>query len=220
MYNIEHFVGGSAFAGSGDRSGDIYNPATGEVQGQVNFASVQDVDKAAAAASDAFASWSKTSIMKRVGILFKFRELLEQNKDRLTEMLVKEHGKVWDDAAGELQRGFEVVEFACGIPQLLKGEYSAGVGGGIDSYSMRLPLGVVAAITPFNFPAMVPLWTAPIAIACGNTYILKPSEKDPSCASLIADIFAQAGLQMVCSMWCTETRLPLTASWNTLTFRR
>ncbi|TNE58658.1 MAG: CoA-acylating methylmalonate-semialdehyde dehydrogenase [Alphaproteobacteria bacterium] len=194
MYQVQHFIDGKSDAGLGGRSGDIFNPATGEKQGAVAFASVADVDRAVAAASAAFPAWSTTSIMNRVAILFKFRELLLANKDKLTELLVKEHGKVWDDAAGELQRGFEVVEFACGIPQLLKGEYSSGVGGGIDSWSMRMPLGVVAAITPFNFPAMVPLWTAPIAIACGNTYILKPSEKDPSSASLLGALFSEAGL--------------------------
>jgi malonate-semialdehyde dehydrogenase (acetylating)/methylmalonate-semialdehyde dehydrogenase len=194
MYTVEHFINGSSSLGANERQGDIFNPATGEVQGKVTFASPADVDATVAAARQAFPAWSKTSIMNRVSILFKFRELLYQNKDALTELLVKEHGKVWDDAAGELARGFEVVEFACGIPQLLKGEYSAGVGGGIDSYSARHPLGVVAAITPFNFPAMVPLWTAPIAIACGNTYILKPSEKDPSSSNLLAKLFKEAGL--------------------------
>ncbi|TNE36129.1 MAG: CoA-acylating methylmalonate-semialdehyde dehydrogenase [Alphaproteobacteria bacterium] len=194
MYQVQHFIDGHLDDGIGARSGKIFNPATGEQQGEVTFASVADVDRAVAAAKSAFPGWSSTSIMNRVAILFKFRELLLANKDRLTELLVKEHGKVWDDAAGELQRGFEVVEFACGIPQLLKGEFSAGVGGGIDAWSMRMPLGVVAAITPFNFPAMVPLWTAPIAIACGNTYLLKPSEKDPSSATLLGELFREAGL--------------------------
>lgn len=194
MYTVGHFFNGEICGGTGDRQGDIFNPATGEVQGKVDLASVADVDRAVASASQAFADWSATPIMKRVAILFKVRELMEQNKEELIEALVREHGKVWDDAAGELTRGFEVIEFACGIPQLLKGEYSEQVGPGIDSYSSRQPLGVVAAITPFNFPAMVPLWTAPIAIACGNTYILKPSERDPSASLILARIFTEAGL--------------------------
>lgn len=194
MYTVGHFIDGEIVSGTGDRQGDIFNPATGEIQGKVDLANVADVDRAVASASAALAGWSGTPVMKRVAILFKVRELMEQNRDELTAALVREHGKVWDDAGGELTRGFEVIEFACGIPQLLKGDYSQDVGPGIDSYSSRQPLGVVAAITPFNFPAMVPLWTAPIAIACGNTYILKPSERDPSASLILARIFKEAGL--------------------------
>lgn len=194
MYTVEHYINGEISGGTGDRQANIFNPATGAVQGTVDLASVADVDRAVASAAEAFKSWSVTPVMKRVAIMFKVRELMEQNKDELTDALVREHGKVWDDAAGELTRGFEVIEFACGIPQLLKGEYSQQVGPGIDSYSNRQPLGVVAAITPFNFPAMVPLWTAPIAIACGNTYVLKPSERDPSASLIMARIFSEAGL--------------------------
>lgn len=194
MYTVGHFIDGEIVNGTGERRGDIFNPATGELQGKVDLASNADVDRVVASASRAFDAWSGTPIMKRVAILFKVRELMEKNRDELTAALVREHGKVWDDAAGELTRGFEVIEFACGIPQLLKGEYSQDVGPGIDSYSSRQPLGVVAAITPFNFPAMVPLWTAPIAIACGNTYILKPSERDPSASVILARLFKEAGL--------------------------
>lgn len=194
MYIVQHFIDGVAHPGTGDRQGNIFNPATGELQGQVDLASIADVDKAVASAAAALPAWSKTPIMKRVGILFKIRELMEQNREELARAIVSEHGKVFEDALGELTRGFEVIEFACGIPQLLKGEYSEQVGPGIDSYSTRQPLGVVAAITPFNFPAMVPLWTAPIAIACGNTYILKPSERDPSVSVIMARLFKEAGL--------------------------
>lgn len=194
MYTVEHYIDGEISSGTGERYGDIFNPATGEVQGTVNLASSTDVDRAIASAAAAFPGWSATPVMARVAIMFKVRELMENNKEELIDALVREHGKVWDDAAGELTRGFEVIEFACGIPQLLKGEYSPQVGSGIDSYSNRHPLGVVAAITPFNFPAMVPLWTAPIAIACGNTYILKPSERDPSASLIMARIFSEAGL--------------------------
>jgi malonate-semialdehyde dehydrogenase (acetylating) / methylmalonate-semialdehyde dehydrogenase len=194
MYIVGHFIDGETSSEDTQRHADIFNPATGEVQGKVNLADVADVDRAVASAAKAFEGWSQTPIMKRVAILFKVRELMEANKEELTQALVREHGKVWDDAAGELTRGFEVIEFACGIPQLLKGEFSQDVGPGIDSYSSRQPLGVVAAITPFNFPAMVPLWTAPIAIACGNTYILKPSERDPSASLILARLFKEAGL--------------------------
>ena len=160
----------------------------------VRFAEESDVDHAVACASRAFEMWSQTPVLKRVGILFRFRDLLQQNKDELCEILVKEHGKVWADAMGELTRGFEVVEYACGIPELLRGDYSGQVGSGIDCFNARHPLGVVAAITPFNFPVMVPLWTAPIAIAAGNTYVLKPSERDPSASNFIAKLWKEAGL--------------------------
>ena len=194
MYKVDHYIGGKLIAATGDKTAPIYNPATGNQQGVVGMASQADVDMAVACANEAFAGWSDTSIMKRVNILFKFRELLEANRDELCEALVKEHGKVWDDAMGELTRGFEIVENACGIPEMLKGDFSEQVGTGVDCYNTRQALGVVCAITPFNFPAMVPLWTIPLAIACGNTFILKPSERDPSCANILARLFSEAGL--------------------------
>ena len=194
MQKIDHFVGGTAFAGESDRTSPVYNPATGEIVREVRLASVEDVDAAVGAAAAALPGWANTPIMKRVSILFRFRELLHNNRDRLCEAVVREHGKVWSDAQGELTRAFEVVEYACGAPELLKGDYSQQVGPGVDCYNSREPVGVVAAITPFNFPAMVPLWTAPIAIMCGNTYVLKPSERDPSVSIAIAELFKEAGV--------------------------
>ncbi len=194
MYKVDHYIGGEYVSASGNRTAPIFNPATGDQQGEVGLASTADVDAAVAAASDAFDSWSDTGLMKRVAILFKFRELLEENRDELCSAIVREHGKVWDDAMGELTRGFEIVENACGMPEMLKGDFSEQVGSGIDCYNTRQALGVVCSITPFNFPAMVPLWTIPIAIACGNTFILKPSERDPSAANILARLFKEAGL--------------------------
>ena len=194
MYEVKHFINGSQVQGSSGRYGDIYNPATGEVQGVVEFADKDEVDRAVSSANVAFEKWSRTSVVHRASVLFRFQNLLVEHRDELTEILVREHGKVWDDAAGEITRGIEVVEFACGIPQLLKGEFSEQVGPGIDSWGVRQPLGVVAAITPFNFPMMVPLWTLPVAVACGNSYILKPSEKDPSVGVRVAELFKEAGL--------------------------
>ncbi len=193
-YNIGHFIDGKAIAGDSGRWGEVVQPATGEIQARVAFASTEEVDRAVDAAQRAFEDWSKVPVVQRVAILFRVRDLLHEHRDELATHLVREHGKVWSDAQGELTRGFEVVDFACGIPHLLKGEFSEQVGTGIDSWSVRQPLGVVAAITPFNFPAMLPLWTLPIAIACGNSFILKPSEKDPSCGLRIAELFHQAGL--------------------------
>ncbi len=194
LYEVGHFIGGKSVAGSSGRWGDIAQPAKGEVAGRVAFASAAEVDTAVAAARRAFVEWSQVPLVKRASILFRCHDLLVEHQDELAGLLVKEHGKVWEDALGELGRGFEVVEFACGIPQLLKGEFNEQVGPGIDSWSVRQPLGVVAAITPFNFPAMLPLWTVPIAIACGNTMILKPSERDPSCGLRLAELFSEAGL--------------------------
>ena len=194
MYKVDHYIAGKYIAATDNRNAPIYNPATGAVQGEVGLASTADVDTAVAAAAQAFENWSETGLMKRVAIMFKFRELLYKHRDELCEHVVKEHGKVWDDAMGELTRGFEIVENACGIPEMLKGDYSQQVGGGIDVYNTRQALGVVCSITPFNFPAMVPLWTIPLAIACGNTFILKPSERDPSCANVMARLFSEAGL--------------------------
>ena len=194
MKNIFHFVDGKEFKGESKRLADVFNPATGEVQAKVNLASKSDVDAAIKVASKAFLEWADTPPITRARILFKFKELIEKNSDELTKLIVAEHGKVYDDAKGSLTRGLEVVEFACGIPHLLKGEFTENVGRGVDSWSMRQPLGVCAGITPFNFPAMVPMWMFPVAIACGNTFILKPSEKDPSCSMMLADLLKQAGL--------------------------
>jgi len=194
MRNIFHYVDGKEFKGESKRTSDVYNPATGEVQAKVNLASTADVDSAIKCAAKAFPNWADTPPITRARILFKFKELIEKNSDELTKLIVAEHGKVYDDAKGSLTRGLEVVEFACGIPHLLKGEFTENVGKGVDSWSTRQPLGVCAGITPFNFPAMVPMWMFPVAIACGNTFILKPSEKDPSCSMMLADLLKQAGL--------------------------
>jgi malonate-semialdehyde dehydrogenase (acetylating)/methylmalonate-semialdehyde dehydrogenase len=172
----------------------VFDPATGEQQAEVLLAESADVDRAVAAAAAAFPEWSQSSLSRRTGVLFAFRELVARRKDEIAAAITAEHGKVLSDAAGEVQRGLEVVEFACGIPQLLKGEFSDQVSTGVDSYSFRQPLGVVAGITPFNFPAMVPMWMFPVAIACGNTFVLKPSERDPSASLLLAELWAEAGL--------------------------
>ena len=177
-----------------ERSGPIYDPAVGEVSGTVDFASVRIVDEAVAAAKAAFAEWGRTSITRRTQVLFAFRELLNQHKDELAALITAEHGKVFSDAVGEVTRGLEVVEFACGMPHLLKGGYSSSVSTGVDVYSIRQPLGVVGIISPFNFPAMVPMWFFPIAIAAGNTVVVKPSEKDPSPSNLVAELWKEAGL--------------------------
>ncbi len=194
MRTIEHWIGGRTRAGSSDRLGPVWNPATGEQQAQVLLASSQDVDEAVRAAAKAFSSWSQSSLSKRTSILFRFRELVNSRIDELAEIVSDEHGKVVSDARGEVQRGMEVVEFACGIPQLLKGDYSDQVSTGVDVFSFRQPLGVVAGITPFNFPVMVPMWMHPLAIACGNTFVLKPSERDPSASMFAAQLWAEAGL--------------------------
>ena len=175
-------------------AGPLFNPATGEQTGEVPFASAADVDAAVARAAAAFPAWSATGLGRRTTILFAFREIVRSRADDLARCIVREHGKVLADARGEVQRGLEVVEFACGIPQLLKGEFSQNVSGGVDSYSFRQPLGVVAGITPFNFPVMVPMWMYPIAIAAGNCFILKPSEKDPTASAMVAEMWRDAGL--------------------------
>jgi len=191
--SIPHFLDGKRSFGAPSRSGPVANPSLGRVVGRVAFASAQDVDDAVSSGERAFAEWSSWSPLKRARVLFRFRELLESNASELATIIASEHGKVLNDARGELQRGIEVVEFACGIPHLMKGEFSSGVSTGVDMYSLRQPLGVVAGITPFNFPAMVPLWMLAPAIACGNAFILKPSEKDPSCAVRMAELFIEAG---------------------------
>ena len=194
MNLIEHYIDGKSFSGSSDKKGKIFNPATGKQESEVRLGSRADLDLAVEKAKKAFESWSNVPPLQRARIIFKFKELIEKNSDELTKLIVNEHGKVYEDAKGSLTRGLEVVEFACGIPQMLKGEFTENVGTNIDSWSTRQPLGVCAGITPFNFPAMVPMWMFPMAIACGNTFILKPSEKDPSCAMMLADLFKEAGL--------------------------
>jgi len=194
MLCLDHWIAGARDHGCSDRAGTVYNPATGEAAAEVPFATRDDVDRAVAAALSAVDGWSRTGLNKRTTILFGFRELVRQHAEELARLIVREHGKVLADARGEVQRGLEVVEFACGIPQLLKGDFSENVSSGVDSYSLRQPLGVVAGITPFNFPVMVPMWMFPIAIAAGNTFILKPSERDPSPSLMIAELWAEAGL--------------------------
>jgi malonate-semialdehyde dehydrogenase (acetylating)/methylmalonate-semialdehyde dehydrogenase len=191
---IEHWIGGSATGGTGSRRAPVFNPATGARQHEVVLAETADVDAAVAAAKTAFGSWSQASLSKRSKVLFAFRELVNSHVQELAGIISDEHGKVLSDAAGEVQRGLEVVEFACGIPHLLKGGYSDQASTGVDVFSFREPLGVVAGITPFNFPVMVPMWMHPVAIACGNTFVLKPSERDPSASNLIADLWRRAGL--------------------------
>jgi len=194
LATITHWIGGKPWDGPVDRWGNVYNPARGEPSARVAFAETSVVDAAVGAASEAARSWGRTSLAARARILFAFRELVERRKRDLAEILTREHGKVLSDALGEVNRGLEVVEFACGLPHLLKGEFSENVSTDVDSYSIRQPLGVVAGITPFNFPAMVPMWMYPLAIACGNAFILKPSEKDPSAAMFCAGLLAEAGL--------------------------
>jgi malonate-semialdehyde dehydrogenase (acetylating)/methylmalonate-semialdehyde dehydrogenase len=194
MLTIENAIDGRRVAASAPRTAPVFNPATGEEIARLPLSSAEDLDAAVAAAKSAATSWGATPPMKRVRVLFKFKELLEKNAEEIARAISREHGKTHADALGELQRGIDVVDFACGIPHLLKGEFSRNVGPDIDSWSDRQPLGVVAGITPFNFPAMVPMWMFPIAIACGNAFILKPSERDPSAPMLIWDLFQQAGL--------------------------
>jgi malonate-semialdehyde dehydrogenase (acetylating)/methylmalonate-semialdehyde dehydrogenase len=194
MNIIAHLVNGKKFSGDSKRTSKVFNPATGEQSAEVKLASTKDMNSAIETAKIAFASWSKKPSLQRARVMFKFKEIIEKNFEELTKIIVSEHGKVFDDAKGEITRGLEVVEFACGIPQLLKGEFTENVGTDVDSWSLRQPLGVCAGITPFNFPAMVPMWMFPVAIACGNTFILKPSEKDPSCSIRLAELLLEAGL--------------------------
>jgi malonate-semialdehyde dehydrogenase (acetylating)/methylmalonate-semialdehyde dehydrogenase len=191
---IQHWIDGARTRGSSTRTSPVFDPATGEQQAELLLAEQADVDRAVAAAAAAFEEWGDSSLSKRTKVLFAFREILDRRQDEIAAVITDEHGKVLSDAKGEVQRGLEVVEFACGIPQLLKGEYSDQVSTGVDSFSFRQPLGVVAGITPFNFPAMVPMWMFPVAIACGNTFVLKPSERDPSASMLLAEMWAEAGL--------------------------
>jgi malonate-semialdehyde dehydrogenase (acetylating)/methylmalonate-semialdehyde dehydrogenase len=191
---LHHWIDGRKVPGDTDRFGTLFDPAAGRATAEVPLASAADVDLAVAAAVRAFSTWSRSPLGQRTAILFRFRELLHGHAEELARTIVAEHGKVLADARGEVQRGLEVVEFACGIPQLLKGEFSENVSTNVDSYSMRQPLGVVAGITPFNFPIMVPMWMYPIAIASGNTFVLKPSEKDPSASIQVAELWNEAGL--------------------------
>ena len=194
MTTISHWVGGEAFAGDSESTAPVFNPATGQQQAEVLLGSKADVEAAIESAWQAFPRWSQTSVSARTKVLFAFRQLVNANAERIAAAITDEHGKVLSDALGEVQRGLEVVEFACGIPSMLKGDYSDQVSTGIDTFSFREPLGVVAGITPFNFPAMVPMWMFPVAIACGNTFVLKPSERDPSAAVMLAELWKQAGL--------------------------
>ena len=194
MTQITHWINGALDTNRPERMGDIYNPATGKVTGTVAFGNAATVDIAVEAATVAFADWRHSSLTKRTQVLFAFRELVQQNKEKIAALITAEHGKVLSDAAGEVTRGLEVVEFACGIPHLLKGGFSEEVSTGVDVYSIRQALGPVAIISPFNFPAMVPMWFFPVAIACGNTVVVKPSEKDPSAAMFMAQLWKEAGL--------------------------
>jgi len=193
MRTIGHFLNGTTVEGASGRYGDIFNPATGEVQAKVAFASRAETRKAVEHAQKAFGEWSAVNPQRRARVMFNFKALVEKNMDALALMLSNEHGKVLADARGDIQRGLEVIEFACGIPHLMKGEYTEGAGPSIDIYSMRQPLGVVAGITPFNFPAMIPMWMFGVAIACGNTFICKPSEKDPSVPMRLGELMMEAG---------------------------
>jgi malonate-semialdehyde dehydrogenase (acetylating)/methylmalonate-semialdehyde dehydrogenase len=194
MERIGHWIDGKPVAGGSGRTGPVYNPATGKQTHEVDFASVEEVGAVVASAKEAFPGWRATSLSKRSEILFRMRELLDEHKVDMARIVTSQHGKVLSDATGEVQRGLENLEFATGIPHLLKGGFSEQVSSGVDVYSIRQPLGVVAGITPFNFPSMVPLWMCANAIACGNTFILKPSEKDPSVSLLLAELFREAGL--------------------------
>ncbi len=194
MKTIEHFVNGVSYSGNSKRFSPVFNPATGEETAKVKLGTEEDLNKTVEKAEAAFLAWSNTPPLSRARVLFKFKELIEKNSDELTKLIVSEHGKVYEDAKGSLTRGLEVVEYACGIPQVLKGEFTENVGKNVDSWSIRQPLGVCAGITPFNFPAMVPMWMFPMAIACGNTFVLKPSEKDPSCSIKLAELLTTAGL--------------------------
>ena len=194
MNRIGHWINNKMVLGTSGRSGVVFNPATGEQQATVDFANVAELDAVVAVAKSALPGWRSTSLSRRAEIMFRMRELVDANRKEIASIISLEHGKVPADAMGELARGLENIEFACGIPALLKGGYSEQAAGGVDVYSIRQPLGVVAGITPFNFPAMVPMWMFANAIMCGNTFVLKPSEKDPSASMFVADLLRQAGL--------------------------
>ena len=194
MNLIQHFVNGTTYKGNSNTKGKVFNPATGEQVSEVILGTKDDLNKTVEIAKKAFESWSLKPPLQRARVMFRFKELIEKNSDEIVKLIVSEHGKVYEDAKGSLTRGIEVVEYACGIPQILKGEFTENVGSEVDSWSVRQPLGVCAGITPFNFPAMVPMWMFPMAIACGNSFILKPSEKDPSCSLKLAELLSEAGL--------------------------
>jgi malonate-semialdehyde dehydrogenase (acetylating) / methylmalonate-semialdehyde dehydrogenase len=194
MREIGHFIGGRMVQGTSGHYGDVFDPALGEVTAKVALANATEIDRAVQAAQAAWPDWASTPPLRRARAMFRLKDLLERNRQKLSAAITAEHGKVLSDADGEVQRGLEVVEFVCGIPHLLKGEITEAVGTNVDAWSIRQPLGVVAGITPFNFPLMVPLWMAPVALACGNCFILKPSEKDPSASLLLAELMAEAGL--------------------------
>jgi malonate-semialdehyde dehydrogenase (acetylating)/methylmalonate-semialdehyde dehydrogenase len=192
--DIDHYIAGQLDSRNATRRADVYNPATGQISGRVAMATTDDVDAAVEAAAAAFPDWSATPVHIRARVMFRFRDLVEQNADRLAAIITAEHGKVFSDARGEVTRGLEVAEFACGIPQMLKGEFSENVGRAVDGVTFRQPLGVVAGISPFNFPAMVPMWMFPVALGCGNTFVMKPSEKDPTLSVELAKLLDEAGL--------------------------
>src|SRR5215213_8739935 len=194
LTRITHWIGGKAVAGTSGRNGAVYNPATGEQQAEVDFATADEVGAAVAAAKAAFPAWRALSLARRAELLFRIRELVHDRREEAARILTAEHGKVLSDAMGEVTRGLEVIEFCCGIPHLLKGAMTEQASTGIDVYSIRQPLGVVAGITPFNFPAMVPMWMWAPALACGNTFVLKPSEKDPSAPMYVAELLQEAGV--------------------------
>src|SRR5450432_125395 len=191
---LKNFINGQPTDSKTERWGDVFNPALGTVASQVPMSTKTDVSAAVLAAREAFEGWAATPAVRRARVLFRFKALIEQHMDELAALLTAEHGKVLDDARGSITRGMEVVEFACGIPQLLKGEYTDQVGRGVDSWSFRQPLGVCTGVGPFNFPAMIPLWMAPVAVACGNTFVMKPSERVPSTAYRLAELWHEAGL--------------------------
>jgi len=192
--DVVHYVAGQRFSGTSGRFQDVFHPASGQKSRKVALASTADVNQAVAVAQAAFPKWADTPPLRRARIMFKYLELLNKHQDELAAIITAEHGKVFTDAQGEVTRGIEIVEFACGIPELLKGEYTEQVSTNIDNWTMRQPLGVVAGITPFNFPVMVPMWMYPMAIASGNTFILKPSPTDPSASLFLADLFKEAGI--------------------------
>ena len=193
MRDLTHFIDGASVAGESGRYGDVFNPNTGEVQARVALATVAEVDKAVQSAVRAQATWALVNPQRRARVMFEFKRLVEARMDELAELLSSEHGKVIADSKGDIQRGLEVIEFACGIPHVLKGEYTEGAGPGIDVYSMRQPIGVAAGITPFNFPGMIPMWMFGVAIACGNSFVLKPSEKDPGLPIRLGELMMEAG---------------------------
>ncbi|HVM38684.1 MAG TPA: CoA-acylating methylmalonate-semialdehyde dehydrogenase, partial [Sphingomicrobium sp.] len=193
MRDIDHYIGGDTYS-SGERTGEVFDPNQGEVQARVRLGTAADLERAVAAARAAQPAWAATNPQRRARVMFAFKALVEQNMDELAHILSSEHGKVIADAKGDIQRGLEVIEFACGIPHALKGEYTVGAGPGIDVYSMRQPLGIAAGITPFNFPAMIPMWMFGVAIACGNAFVLKPSERDPTVPVRLAELMKEAGL--------------------------